>query len=269
MLEKIRQSLEVINEELGIKEQPKALIVLGSGLGPFVDNISHVKKLPYKNIPHFKSCSVEGHSGALHYGKINESPVLIMEGRLHYYEGHSLEEIVYPLRTLKQTGIEQVILTNAAGGINQKFQKGQLVLIKDHLNLTGRNPLIGPNREEVGPRFPDMTNVYCNDWISKAEDVAKGLKIKVDKGVYAGVLGPSYETPAEIKMLATLGADLVGMSTVFESITAHHMGIKVGALSCVTNMAAGISPTKLDHHEIKDVAKMVLNDFSKLMHQLF
>ncbi len=263
MYERIGQSAEFIQKQY--PTHPKVGIVLGSGLGAFVDQIKDPYIIPYTDIPHFRDTTVEGHEGRLILGKIGETEVAILQGRQHAYEGLPMEEVVFPLRVLATLGIEYLTLTNAAGGINLDFNPGDIIMIKDHLNLMACNPLIGPNIAELGPRFPDMTYSYAPELQKLLHQSAKELDYQLKEGVYAGVLGPTYETPAEIRMLRTLGADLVGMSTVPEAIAANHLGLKVMGLSCVTNMGAGIEKTRLKHEDIKDQALKVMKIFSQLL----
>lgn len=244
---------------------PKIGIVLGSGLGNFIESFSEKISVPYSKIPHFKNVTVEGHDGQLVLGKINGVEIVVLQGRIHAYEGHSQAEVVFPIRALGLLGIENLILTNVSGGINKSFFPGDFVLIEDHLNLTGNNPLVGPNPFDFAPRFPDMSKAYDQDLIDLFGQSAKELNISIKSGVYAGVLGPSYETPAEIRMLRALGADIVGMSTVPEAIAAHHMGINVCGISLVSNMAAGIIDDSLHHEDITLQAASAMEDFSSLL----
>lgn len=263
-LAKLQAAVAAIKSQM--KTTPRVGIVLGSGLGPFVDQIKNAVVLNYQDIPHFHGTTVVGHEGKLVLGELNGVPVAVMAGRLHAYEGHDFSEVVLPTRTLVRLGCEAIILTNASGGINTDYRPGDLVMITDHLNLTGDNPLRGPNVDEFGPRFPDMSQTYSpclQEAFQKAAQSTLGKTLST--GVYAGVLGPTYETPAEVRMLKTMGADLVGMSTVAEAIAAAHMGAKVCGLSCVTNMASGIGGEKLMHEDIKEQANRVMNDFSKLI----
>lgn len=263
MYEKIGKTAEYIKS---IKSSnPQVGIVLGSGLGAFIDQVENLTVIPYDEIPNFHKTTVEGHEGRLILGKIKGVEVVILQGRFHAYEGLPMEEVVFPVRVLSTLGIESLILTNAAGGINLNFKAGELVNIVDHINLMGRNPLIGPNINELGPRFPDMTHAYCPKLREILKAAASETGVKLEQGVYAGVLGPTYETPAEIRMLRTIGADMVGMSTVPESIAANHMGIKVCGVSCVTNMAAGIENVELKHEDIKEQALKVMDSFSTLL----
>jgi purine-nucleoside phosphorylase len=244
---------------------PKVGIILGSGLGAFVDKMENKTIIPYNEIPYFKKVTVPGHDGKLVLGKVKGVEVVALQGRFHVYEGHEMEDVVFPLRVMAKLGIDIVILTNAAGGVNLSFVPGDLVILTDQINLTGRNPLVGPNDDSTGPRFPDMSHAFNPELAQIIESTSKELKIKTQKGVYAGVLGPTYETPAEIKMMRILGADVVGMSTVPEVIIANHIGLKVCGISCVTNMGAGIIDQKLKHEDIKDEALKVMDNFTNLL----
>jgi purine-nucleoside phosphorylase len=248
---------------------PRIGVVLGSGLGEFADELKDSVKIPYAKIPGFPQSTVVGHAGRLVIGTTTGSaagvPVAAMQGRVHLYEGYSISDVVFPIRVLWSLGVRSVILTNAAGGINRDYKQGALVLIRDHINLQGQNPLIGPNDDRFGPRFPDMTETYSQKFRDLARDEARKLDIAVSDGVYAALTGPSYETPAEIRFLRTIGADLVGMSTVGEVIAARHLGMNVLGISCVTNMAAGISDKPLDHSEVMATAERVKGDFVALI----
>lgn len=244
---------------------PKIALVLGSGLGDFADQVKDRIEIDYADIPHFHKTSVKGHKGKIVCGKLEGVEVIVMQGRFHSYEGHSQETVVLPVRTLGLLGVETLILTNAAGGINPKFSPGDLVCLTDHINLTGNNPLIGSNDSEMGERFPDMSGAYRPELNKILHNCASELEIELKGGVYAAVSGPSYETPAEVNMLGILGADLVGMSTIAETIAAHHMGIQVCAISCVTNLAAGLSHEKLDHEDVKTVANQAMKKFTALL----
>ncbi|MDH5580553.1 MAG: purine-nucleoside phosphorylase [Bdellovibrionales bacterium] len=244
---------------------PDIGIVLGSGLGKFIESCNVINSISYKMIPHFPETSIEGHDGLLHLCEYEGKKLAILQGRVHAYEGKGLDQVVFPIRALGLWGVKQFIITNASGGINLDYTPGEIVLIQDHLNLLGDNPLKGPNITELGPRFPDMTEAYCSKMKDSFIKGAKEHSIDIKCGVYAGLLGPTYETPAEIKMLRTLGADMVGMSTVAEVIAANHMGIKVTGLSCITNMAAGILSDKLSHEEVKDTALKSIESFSKIL----
>jgi purine-nucleoside phosphorylase len=245
--------------------RPNIGLVLGSGLGAFADDLSEASRIPYGEIPGFPHSTAIGHAGQLVIGKSGSVPVAVMQGRVHLYEGYSAAEVAFPTRVLGRLGIRALVLTNAAGGINPAYGQGALVMLSDHLNLQGQNPLTGPNDERFGPRFPDMTYAYSKRFREIALDEAKKHSIAPHAGVYAALAGPSYETPAEIRYLRTIGADLVGMSTVPEVIAARHMGIEVLAISCVTNMAAGILDKPLDHEEVLDVGRRVMGDFIALL----
>lgn len=245
--------------------RPTVGLILGSGLGSLADEIEDSITIPYAEIPHFTTSSAVGHANELVIGKLNGKTVAAMKGRYHYYEGYSLEEVTFPVRVMKALGIEDLIITNACGSVNKNFNPGDLMLITDHLNLTGTNPLIGPNHEELGTRFPDLTQVYSKELQTKAAGVAEGLGFSLREGVYAWWSGPTYETPAEIRMIRTLGADAVGMSTVPEVIVAAHGGMRVLGISCLTNMAAGILDQPLSHGEVIEVAAQVKTKFSGLV----
>lgn len=244
---------------------PKVGVVLGSGLGAFVDQIEDKTIIPYDDIPFFHKTTVEGHAGRLIIGKIDGVEIVALQGRFHCYEGLDMDDVVFPTRLLSTLGVEILFLTNAAGGINREYKSGDLVIIRDHINMMGRNPLVGPNIAEMGPRFPDMTKAYNPELRDTIKECAKEIGYDIKEGVYAGVLGPTYETPAEVKMLGILGADMVGMSTVPESIAANHIGMKVCGISCITNMAAGIENVELKHEHIKDEALRVMETFTTLL----
>jgi purine-nucleoside phosphorylase len=245
--------------------RPKIGVVLGSGLGAFADELSEAARVPYSQIPSFPRSTAIGHAGQMVIGKVGDVPVAAMQGRVHLYEGYSAEQVAFPVRVLGRMGIRALIITNAAGGINTKYKQGALVVISDHINLQGQNPLAGENDERLGPRFPDMTQAYWKPYREMALQAAQKLGKTVHEGVYAGLLGPSYETPAEIRHLRTIGADLVGMSTIAEVIAARHMGVKVLGISCVTNMAAGILDQPVNHQEVLDTAERVKDDFVALL----
>ncbi len=247
------------------KLRPKIALVLGSGLGAFADELTDATRIPYQKIPNFPRSTAVGHAGRLVIGKVEGVAVAAMQGRVHLYEGYSAREVAFAMRVFGRLGISSTILTNAAGGINLEFKQGALVVIRDHINLLGANPLIGPNDERFGPRFPDMTQAYWRSYREIALAEAKRLGIEVHEGVYASLLGPSYETPAEIRYLRTIGADLVGMSTVPEVIAAGHMGIRVLGISCVTNMAAGVLDRPLDHAEVLETGERVKGQFIALL----
>ena len=247
------------------KLRPKIALVLGSGLGALADELTDATRIPYEKIPNFPRSTAVGHAGVLVMGKVGGISVAAMKGRVHLYEGYSAREVAFAMRVFGRLGIRSAILTNAAGGINQEFKEGALVVIRDHINLQGVNPLVGPNDKRFGPRFPDMTQAYWRPHREIALAEAKKLGIEAHEGVYAALTGPSYETPAEIRFLRTIGADLVGMSTVPEAIVANHMGIRVLGISCVTNMAAGILDRPLDHSEVLETGERVKNQFIALL----
>jgi purine-nucleoside phosphorylase len=245
--------------------RPRIALVLGSGLGGFADSLTDAARIPYAEIPAFPQSTAIGHAGQMVIGKSGGVAVAAMQGRVHLYEGYSAQQVTFPIRVFGRMGIRAVILTNAAGGINLSYSQGALVLIRDHINLQGVNPLVGPNDDRFGVRFPDMTHAYAKEYraIARAEATKQGLTLH--EGVYAGLLGPSYETPAEIEYLRRIGADLVGMSTVAEVIAARHMGIQVLAISCVTNMAAGILDQPLSHAEVMETGERVQHTFESLL----
>jgi len=245
--------------------RPAIGLVLGSGLGGFADEFSEATRIPYASIPSFPRSTAIGHAGQLVIGKVGDIAVAAMQGRVHLYEGYSSIEVTFPTRVFGRMGIRALILTNAAGGINLEYKQGALVVITDHINLQGHNPLVGPNDDHFGPRFPDMTQSYWKPYREIALRAARHLNKTVYQGVYAGLLGPSYETPAEIRYLRTIGADLVGMSTIPEVIVARHMGLRVLAISCVTNMAAGISDEVLNHEDVLATGERVKGDFVSLL----
>lgn len=245
--------------------RPKIGLVLGSGLGAFADELSTATRIPYEQIPSFPRSTAIGHAGQMVLGKAEGIPLAAMQGRVHLYEGYSPHQVAFPMRVFGRMGVRAVVLTNAAGGINLSYQQGALVVVKDHLNLQGQNPLVGPNDDRFGPRFPDMTHAYCNEYRTIVLTAAQARGKSVHEGVYAALLGPSYETPAEIRYLRTIGADLVGMSTIAEVIVARQMGIKVLAISCVTNMAAGILDKPISHEEVLETGRRVRADFVALL----
>jgi purine-nucleoside phosphorylase len=247
------------------KLRPKVGLVLGSGLGAFADELTSAARIPYDKIPEFPRSTVEGHAGKLVIGKLGDVPVAAMQGRVHMYEGYSPRDVVFPMRVLGRLGIRAAILTNAAGAINIEYSQGALVVIRDHINLQGTNPLIGTNDERFGPRFPDMSQAYAKPYRKIALSEATRLGLTVREGVYAALQGPSFETPAEIRFLKAIGADLVGMSTVPEVIAARHMGIQVLGISCVTNMAAGILDRELNHQDVLETGERVKGEFLALL----
>jgi purine-nucleoside phosphorylase len=239
-------------------DKPAVGVVLGSGLGAFADELTERVDIPYSDIPGWPGSTAVGHAGKLILGKLDGVNAAVMAGRAHLYEGYTPAQVTYGVRVLHSVGVRSVVFTNAAGGINLALERGGLVLISDHLNLQGVNPLVGPNDDTLGPRFPDMSDLYSRAYRDIARHVASELCIPIGEGVYAAMLGPSYETPAEIRYLRCIGADVVGMSTVLEAIAAHHMGMKVLGISCVTNMAAGIIPQqKINHEEVLETGAMV------------
>ena len=245
--------------------RPKIALVLGSGLGAFADELSEVVRIPYERIPDFPRSTAIGHAGRLVIGKSGSVPVVTMQGRVHFYEGYLLKEVIFPVRVFNRIGVRAAILTNAAGGINLSLEQGALVVLRDHINLQGVNPLAGLNDERFGPRFPDMTGAYCKSYRETALEEARHLGIAAHEGVYAAMAGPSYETPAEIRFLRTIGADVVGMSTVPEVIAARHMGMRVLGISCVTNMAAGILDRPISHEEVLETGQRVKGQFIALL----
>ena len=246
-------------------QRPVIGLILGSGLGTYAEYFRNRVQIPYPELPHFPCSTVPGHSGNLVLGEAEGTPAIALQGRVHYYEGYSMAEVTYPVRVLGALGVRQLIVTNAAGGVNVSYEPGDLMLITDHINLMGTNPLIGENPDELGPRFPDMSEAYDAALRHTAVRVAGERKIPLRQGIYLGLTGPSYETPAEIRMIRSLGADAVGMSTVPEVIVANHMGIRVLGLSCITNMAAGILARKLTHQEVMDTTERVKDKFISLL----
>jgi len=245
--------------------RPRVAVVLGSGLGAFADELDDAVRIPYEELPSFPRSTSIGHAGRLVVGRSGDVAVAAMQGRVHAYEGYTPEEVVFPIRVLSRLGVGTLILTNAAGGVELRYAAGALVVVKDHINLTGRNPLVGPHDERLGPRFPDMTTTYGPRLREIAREEAERLGIPPREGVYAGVLGPSFETPAEIRFLRTIGADLVGMSTVAEAIAARQLGMDVLAISCVTNMAAGILDQPITQEEVLETAERVMGHFLALL----
>lgn len=262
-MSKYQEAVAYIQPKL--TEKPTIGLVLGSGLGVLADEIENPTVIPYQEIPGFTVSTVVGHKGQLVIGKLQGKQVVAMQGRFHYYEGHDLADVVFPIRIMKLLGVETLIVTNAAGGINESYRPGDLMLIKDHINLTGRNPLIGPNDDSLGTRFPDMSEAYSKRLRELAKSVAAEQSIQLQEGVYVGLLGPSYETPAEIRMLRILGGDAVGMSTVPEVIVAKHMQMEVLGISCISNMAAGILEQPLSHEEVMETTEKVKAEFLGLV----
>jgi purine-nucleoside phosphorylase len=250
------------------KEEARVAIVLGSGLGAFGDDMQETVVVPYAEVPGFAQPTVEGHAGRLVLGKVEGVPTIALQGRFHYYEGYSFEEVTFPIRMLGVLGVKALILTNAAGGVNVEFEPGSLMVISDHLNLMGANPLRGANDSRFGPRFPDMSEVYARDFQEVAVEEAHAIGLELRRGIYAALSGPCYETPAEIRMLRMLGADAVGMSTVPEAIVARHMGLKVLGLSCITNMAAGVLDTPINHDDVIEIGERVHQTFTELLRRV-
>jgi purine-nucleoside phosphorylase len=245
--------------------RPQIGIVLGSGLGAFAGKLEDPVAISFGAIPHFPQSTVPGHSGRLVIGNVAGVPVAVMQGRVHAYEGYSSDEVTFPVRVLGRMGVRRLVLTNAAGGINPAFHQGQLVLIADHINFSGQNPVVGKNDERFGPRFFDMSEAYSDGLRRLAHEAGRAMEFRLDEGVYLSVLGPSFETPAEIRAFRTMGADLVGMSTVQETIAARHMGIEVLGISCVTNMAAGIQKEPLSHEEVIETGRRVEAQLAELL----
>jgi len=263
---KIAESVEFINQKSKIK--PKIAIILGTGLGRLAENIEEKEIIPYSKIPNFPISTVQSHSGNLVLGKLGNKEVVAMQGRFHYYEGYSLKEVTFPVRVMKKLGADIIIISNAAGGMNRFFKRGDLMLITDHINLFGDNPLIGPNDEELGPRFPDMSEAYNQKFIKLAKKIALKEKIRLQEGVYAGLTGPTLETPAEYRFLINIGADAVGMSTVPEVIVANHIGMKVLGISCITDLAIDGVIVKTDVEEILKAASDAEPIMTKLIEKV-
>ncbi len=247
--------------------QPEIGIILGSGLGDFADGFESII-IPYNDIPGFEKSNVQGHKGQLVFAQINGKKVVMMQGRYHFYEGYSMQTVTFPVKVMKKLGVKTLIITNAAGAVTPEFAPGDLMLITDHINFMGTNPLIGKNDEALGTRFPDMSEVYSKELIQKAETIAHKLNINYQKGVYAATTGPSYETPSEVKMFRMLGANAVGMSTAPEAIVANYCGLKILGISCLTNYAAGVSETPLNHQEVIDTANRVKESFKNLLSEI-
>ncbi|HEY4426077.1 MAG TPA: purine-nucleoside phosphorylase [Pyrinomonadaceae bacterium] len=266
LYERAEHATRVIRSRISI--EPRIALVLGSGLGGFADDFEEAVSIPYEDIPGFVRSTAQGHAGRLVIGKIDSVPVLAMQGRVHYYEGYSLEEVTFAVRTFGLLGVKTIVLTNAAGGINVQLTQGALMVISDHLNLMGVNPLRGANDERFGPRFPDMSAVYSHELQELVIDEAKAIGVEVRRGIYGALSGPSYETPAEIHLLRNLGADAVGMSTVPEAIVARHMGLEVLGISCITNMAAGISDEPINHEEVMATGDRVRETFAELLRRV-
>lgn len=266
LYERAEHATRVIRSRISV--EPRIALVLGSGLGGFADDFEEAVSIPYEDIPGFVRSTAQGHAGRLVVGKIDNVPVLAMQGRVHYYEGYSLEEVTFAVRTFGLLGVKTLVLTNAAGGINVQLTQGALMVISDHLNLMGVNPLRGANDERFGPRFPDMSAVYSRELQELVIEEAKAIGVEVRRGIYGALSGPSYETPAEIHLLRNLGADAVGMSTVPEAIVARHMGLEVLGISCITNMAAGISDEPINHEEVMATGDRVREMFAELLRRV-
>lgn len=251
-----------------INEEPRVALVLGSGLGAFADDLEDAVTIPYEEIPGFARPTVEGHAGRMVVGKIEGATVAVMQGRFHYYEGYAFEDVTFPIRTLSLLGAKSLVLTNAAGGINVAFDQGALMVISDHLNLMGASPLRGAHDKRFGQRFPDMSEVYARDYQEIAVEEAHAMGLELRRGIYAALSGPSYETPAEIRMLRILGADAVGMSTVPEAIAAQQMGVKILGISCITNMAAGVIGEPINHQEVIETGERVRDTFKELLRRV-
>lgn len=264
--EKIRTAKEYIQER--VSTVPEIGIILGSGLGSLADRIENASSIPYKDIPNFANSHALGHANELVFGKLSGKSIVAMKGRFHYYEGYTANEVTFPIHIMNALGVQKLIITNACGAVNTDFNPGDLMIISDHINLTGTNPFIGPNDDELGPRFTDLSNVYDLQFQSLAQNIAFKNKIHIRKGVYAWWTGPAYETPAEIRMIRTLGADAVGMSTVPEAMVAAYYGMNTLGISCLTNMACGILDQPLNHDEVIDTASKVKTKFSTLITEI-
>jgi purine-nucleoside phosphorylase len=268
LYERAEHATRFIRSRVAAAEDVRVALVLGSGLGAFADALEDAQTLAYADIPGFARSTVEGHAGRLVVGKVGGVAVAAMQGRFHFYEGYTLEEVTFPVRALGLLGAGSLVLTNAAGGLNNSFEQGSLVVISDHLNLLGANPLLGTNDPRFGPRFPDMSEVYDREYQDAAICEAHAMGVELRRGIYAALAGPSYETPAEIRMLRLLGADAVGMSTVPEAIVARHMGIRVLGISCITNMAAGVSDKPINHEEVIETGERVRETFAELLRRV-
>jgi purine-nucleoside phosphorylase len=266
LLSKIAQSKKYILPRTGFK--PAAAVIAGSGLGGLKEEFDILKTVKYSKIPHFSKTTVSGHAGELNLCSYKGTDFLIFNGRFHYYEGHKAQDVIYPVRVMKALGVETLVVTAAAGGINKKYSEGDIIFLKDHINFTGNNPLIGANAAELGERFPAVAGVYDGTLRKKAVKIAGKLKIRAHEGVYFGVTGPSYETAAEVNAYRKLGGDIVGMSVVYETIAASHMSMKVLGISYVSNMAAGISKSALSHKEVLETGKRVASDITKIIKEI-
>lgn len=262
-LEKLQNCMRCIREKTDF--QPEVALILGSGLGDYAESIDIRAEVSYREIEGFPVSTVPGHKGRFVFGYVNQVPVVIMQGRVHYYEGYSMEEVVLPTRLMGMMGAKKLLLTNAAGGMNFDFTPGDFMLITDHISSMVPSPLIGANLEELGPRFPDMSEVYSRRMGQVVRKEAEKLGIPLKEGVYIQLTGPAYETPAEIRLFRSLGADAVGMSTVCEAIAARHMGMEICGISCITNLAAGMSARELNHAEVQETADRVAKQFKELV----
>lgn len=263
MLDKLNEAKRFLLSRC--KDFPKTTVVMGSGMSTVLSDLEVETEIGFNEIPHVPGVTVEGHSGRIKIGRLGKARIAVSQGRLHFYEGHSIQTVVFPFRAMGLAGAETFILTNAAGGMHPEMKPMSLLLIKDHINLTGENPLVGPNIAELGPRFPDMTHIYDLELRATFESAAKRIGLPLSQGVYVGLRGPSYETPAEIRMFRQMGGDVVGMSTVPEAIALRHMGKQVVAISCITNLAAGVTGEILNHNEVLDNAKHAHQGLAKLL----
>ncbi len=261
--ERLDETVKAVRAKVSLV--PRVGVVLGSGLGAFADGLRDLVKVPYETLPHLPASKVVGHAGNLCFGHVDDVPIVCMQGRVHIYEGHPMWQVVHGVRTMARLGASCVLITNAAGGLEAGWSAGDLMIVSDHLNLSGMQPLLGPNEEALGTRFPDMTNAYDPRLREQLREVSKAEALPLREGVYAALSGPSYETPAEIRMLRTLGAQAVGMSTVPEVIALRHMRVRCAALSCITNMAAGLGSGELDHKEVEETAKTRRADLQRLL----
>lgn len=259
----LEETLSYLHSQTSLK--PHVGIILGSGLGSFAKEIRIEKSIPYDQIPHFHSPGVEGHRGQMIFGWVGKTPVVCLQGRIHYYEGHSMKTVVYPMKTIGKLGIKTLVVTNAAGGLSPSMNPGDFMIIEDHINLMGNNPLIGPNEKDLGPRFPDMSEAYALDLRERLAQILDQHGVRFHRGIYCGLTGPTYETPAEVRYLQMIGGSAVGMSTVPEVIVAQHMGLKVCGISCITNKAAGLSTQKLSHAEVTETANRVETQFTSFL----
>jgi purine-nucleoside phosphorylase len=260
LIDKLQNTVSFIKSKSSFK--PNVGVILGSGLGTFVKKLQVEECFPFKDIPNFVPPTVEGHTGNLIFGSLGDVKVVALQGRIHYYEGHGMDTVVLPTRVMAMLGINTLLITNSAGGLDPSMNPGDFMIIEDHINLMGTNPLTGPNQSELGPRFPDMTEAYDKNLRTKLEEAIKKSSVVAHKGIYCAVSGPTYETPAEVRYLRMIGGSAVGMSTVPEVIAANHLGLKVCGVSCITNKAAGISSQKLSHNEVTETAKKVETQFS-------